>query len=147
MKTKRVNIKGHVPLPTNLEEAFDMVEWDFLIYPMRTMGFGAKWRAWNKECVSTATYSILINGSPKCFFSTHRGLHMGDPLSSFLFTIVGEALSRMLSKAENCNLIEGHQSPTFNKQMIPCYSTIPMMIRSKIWSPFSHALKLSPAST
>lgn len=78
MKTKRVNIKGHAPLPTNLEEAFDMVEWDFLIYLMRTMGFGAKWRAWNKECVSTATYSILINGSPKCFFSTHRGLHMGE---------------------------------------------------------------------
>ena len=91
----------------DLEKAFDMVDWDFLLCPMRKMGFGLKWRDWIKECVSTTTYSILINGSPKGFFPVERGLHQGDPLSPFRFAIVGEAVCRMLSKVEDCNLICG----------------------------------------
>ena len=78
-----------------------------LLYLMRRMDFRSKWRTWIKESISSATFSILINGSPKGFFPAERGLGQGDPLSSFLFVIIGEALSRMLSKAEACNLIHG----------------------------------------
>ena len=48
----------------DLEKAYDRVDWDFLQYLMRRMGFGVKWRAWILECLSSATFSILINGSP-----------------------------------------------------------------------------------
>eukprot|EP00268_Persea_americana_P006196 TRINITY_DN12216_c0_g1_i1.p1 TRINITY_DN12216_c0_g1~~TRINITY_DN12216_c0_g1_i1.p1 ORF type:complete len:103 (+),score=17.25 TRINITY_DN12216_c0_g1_i1:941-1249(+) len=84
-----------------------MVDWDFLLYLMRRMGFHSKWRTWIKECISSATFTILINGSPKGFFPAERGLRQGDPLSAFLFVIIGEALNRMLSKAKACNLIHG----------------------------------------
>ncbi|XP_058086458.1 uncharacterized protein LOC131233686 [Magnolia sinica] len=64
------------------------------------MGFGDKWRAWMGECVGSAHFSILLNGSPKGFFKSSRGLRQGDPLSPFLFLIVGEALSRILLKGQ-----------------------------------------------
>eukprot|EP00268_Persea_americana_P008172 TRINITY_DN13144_c0_g1_i6.p1 TRINITY_DN13144_c0_g1~~TRINITY_DN13144_c0_g1_i6.p1 ORF type:complete len:313 (+),score=49.71 TRINITY_DN13144_c0_g1_i6:1004-1942(+) len=91
----------------DLEKAYDRVDWDFLQYLMRRMGFGVKWRAWILECLSSATFSIIINGSPTGFFSASRGLRQGDPLSPFLFVIIGEALSRMLHAGVNANLFEG----------------------------------------
>ena len=58
------------------------------------------------ECISSSWFSIIINGSPKGFFHAQRGLRQGDPLSPFLFDIVGEAFSRMLVAAER-RLIQG----------------------------------------
>lgn len=58
-------------------------------------------------CISSAYFSILINGSPKEFFQARRVISQGDPLSQFLLMIVDEALCRLLEVAGNGNLIEG----------------------------------------
>ena len=52
----------------DLEKAYDRVDWEFLSYSMGHMDFGAKWQGWMLECLSSARFSILINGSPKGFF-------------------------------------------------------------------------------
>ena len=91
----------------DMEKAYDKVEWGFLSYLMSRMGFGAKWHSWIMECVSTTRFSISINGTPKGFFQASKGLCQGDPLSPFLFDIVAEALSRMISAAGEANLIFG----------------------------------------
>ncbi|XP_020967701.1 uncharacterized protein LOC107616438 [Arachis ipaensis] len=65
----------------------------------KKMGFGHRWRTWVKECVSTATMSVLVNGSPSKPFNMERGLRQGDPLSPLLFVLVVDVLHRMLGKA------------------------------------------------
>ncbi|XP_015935098.1 uncharacterized mitochondrial protein AtMg01250-like [Arachis duranensis] len=62
------------------------------------MGFGQKWRAWVRECVTTASMSVLINGSPSKSFKMERGLRQGDPLSPFLFVLVVDVLHRMIEE-------------------------------------------------
>ncbi|XP_016162179.1 uncharacterized protein LOC107604964 [Arachis ipaensis] len=63
------------------------------------MGFGQKWRGWIKECVCSASMSVLINGSLSKPFKMERGLRQGDPLSPFLFVLVVDVLHRMIGEA------------------------------------------------
>ena len=45
----------------------------FLLTVMQKMGFGEKWAGWIRWCISTASFSVLINGSPLSFFQNSRG--------------------------------------------------------------------------
>ena len=81
------------------------VDWDFLDYLLFRMGFGAKWRKWTKECVSSACFSIIINWSPKGFIPAQRVIRQGDHLSPFLSVIVAEAFSRMIKVVASVDLI------------------------------------------
>ncbi|PNX68616.1 cysteine-rich receptor-like protein kinase, partial [Trifolium pratense] len=47
----------------NFEKAYDSVDWGYLDAVMGRMGFPILWRKWIKECVCTATASVLVNGS------------------------------------------------------------------------------------
>ncbi|GKV01451.1 hypothetical protein SLEP1_g14002 [Rubroshorea leprosula] len=91
----------------DFEKAYDCVDWDFLDWMMDRMGFGVKWRKWIRECLSTARISILVNGSPTSEFSVSKGLRQGDPLSPFLFLLVGEGLCGLVKKAESEGLLKG----------------------------------------
>ena len=83
------------------------MNWEALFYLLDRMGFGMKWRGWIKACVTFVCFSVLVNGSPEGFFRCSRGLRQGDPLSSLLFLLIMEVLSRLLKKTEECNLIRG----------------------------------------
>lgn len=60
-----------------------------------------------KICVSSPSFSVLINGSPKGFFKGNRGLRQGDPLSLYLFIMVADLLGRLSVKADAVGLFEG----------------------------------------
>lgn len=91
----------------DIEKAYDKVDWGFLLEVLRCFGFLAKWRQWISQCISTTSFSILLNGSPFGTFTPGRGLRQGDPLLPFLFVIVTEVLSQLLLKAEADNAIHG----------------------------------------
>jgi len=48
----------------DFEKAYDSVDWGYLDFVMGRISFPAMWRKWIRECVSIATDSALVNGSP-----------------------------------------------------------------------------------
>jgi len=57
----------------DFEKAYDSMDWGYLDAVMRRMSFPFVWRKWMKECVTTTTASILVNGSPTDEFPLQRG--------------------------------------------------------------------------
>ncbi|RVW89588.1 hypothetical protein CK203_036425 [Vitis vinifera] len=80
------------------EKTYDNVDCLFFSV-MQKMGFGEKWIGWIKWCISTASFSMLVNGTSTGFFQSSRGLRQGDPLSPYLFVIVMEVFSCFLKRA------------------------------------------------
>nr|GEX00314.1 RNA-directed DNA polymerase, eukaryota [Tanacetum cinerariifolium] len=74
---------------------------------MHFMGFNEKWISWIKGCLSHATASILVNGSPTREYHINRGLRQGDPLSPFLFIIAMEGLHVAIEDAICAGLYRG----------------------------------------
>ncbi|RVW28979.1 LINE-1 reverse transcriptase-like [Vitis vinifera] len=66
----------------DIEKAYDHVEWSFLFSVMRKMGFGEKWIRWMKWCISTVSFSVLVNGSSSAFSSLLRKAVAGGFVSA-----------------------------------------------------------------
>ena len=87
----------------------DSVDWNFLDDVMCKMSFPRLWRKWMKECVTTATTTILVNVSLIEEFSLARGLKQGDPLLPFLFLLAVEGFHVMMETMVNNNIFTGYQ--------------------------------------
>jgi hypothetical protein len=74
---------------------------------MIKLGFHPTWVNWIRICVSSSSFSILLNGSPFGKFTPSRGLRQGDPLSPFLFILGTEVLSRLFHQQESIGLLKG----------------------------------------
>jgi hypothetical protein len=57
-----------------MAKAYDRVEWDFLEATLDSMGFPHNISNMITKCVSTVTFSILINDTASQTFSPQRGL-------------------------------------------------------------------------
>lgn len=66
---------------------------------MAKMNFPTIWIAWIKSCISTPSYSLLINGHPSKSIKVSKGVWQGDPLSSYLFILVSQNLTALLNYA------------------------------------------------
>lgn len=77
----------------DMRKTYDKFEWDMIIAMMKKVGFNQKWRRWIKDCISSVSYRVLINGSLGNELIPSRGIRQGDPLSPFLFLLCIEGLS------------------------------------------------------
>lgn len=93
----------------DFEKAYDSVDWGFLEYMMRRVGLCDKWVRWMKACVFGGKMSILVNGCPTEEISVQKGLKQGDPLAAFLFLLVAEGFSGLMTNAVNRNLFHGFE--------------------------------------
>lgn len=103
---KKKNIEATL-LKLDFHKAYDCVSWHFLEWILEQMKFPLLWRKWIMTCVSNASASILVNGSPSTPFKLQRGLRQGDPLSPFLFVLIVEALNQLIKKVTSLHLWNG----------------------------------------
>ena len=59
------------------------------------------------SCVTTPSFSILMNGKSHCMIHPARGIRQGDPLSPYLFLLCAEGFTALLAKAELDGKITG----------------------------------------
>lgn len=100
MKNKSKGLQGEAALKIDINEAFDRVSWNHLKAVMIDLGFSSQWVQWIYLCVSSTTYSILVNGDSVGPIFPGNGLRQGDPLTPLLFILCAEAYpcrSKMLS--------------------------------------------------
>ena len=92
--------EARMAIKVDMSKAYDRVEWVYLEAMMRKMGFNERWIFLIMMCVTTVSYSVLINGEPKGKITPSKGLRQGDPISPYLFLLCVEGLSAILKKEE-----------------------------------------------
>lgn len=104
MKSK--NLKGEI-LKIDLAKAFDWVSWLYLKMILTHIGFLPPFIDWVMCCITSASFSVLINGSASYFFHVEQGLRQGCPLSPLLFMIIMEGLSRVIASTKHDEHFQG----------------------------------------
>ena len=107
MKNQKSKKGGFMAMMLDMSKMYDRVEWFYLVKIMEKLGFCEKWVPLVLECISTVSYSILVNGELRGDIRPSRGLRQGDPLSPYLFMLCSEGLNRMLQKATAEDCIRG----------------------------------------
>ncbi|GMI90448.1 hypothetical protein HRI_002714100 [Hibiscus trionum] len=71
------------------------------------MGFAIDWIDCVFRCLSTVTYTVVLNGILGERFLPSRGLRQGDPLDPFLFLVCSKGLSSFLRQGSVGNRVHG----------------------------------------
>ncbi|GJR44286.1 RNA-directed DNA polymerase, eukaryota, reverse transcriptase zinc-binding domain protein [Tanacetum coccineum] len=82
----------------DIQKAYDIVSWKFLEFILNCFGFHSIMINWIMVCLTTASFSVCINGEAHGFFKAGRGLRQGDLISPYLFTLVMEVLNLMVKR-------------------------------------------------
>lgn len=61
-------------LKLDISKAYDKVEWFFLRHTTERLGFSNKWINLVMDCITTSSYSVIINRATKGLICPQRGL-------------------------------------------------------------------------
>ena len=74
---------------------------------MLKIGLDHRWVDLAMGTVTTASYSVLINGEPRGFVHPSKGIKQVDPFSPYLFILYAKGLLVLLRKAEEDRVLHG----------------------------------------
>ncbi|KAI3850787.1 hypothetical protein MKW98_030847 [Papaver atlanticum] len=92
-----------------MSKAYDRVDWNFLSHALCSYGITGTTHKLIMSCVTSATFSVLINGHPEGFFAGERGIRQGCPLSPYLFIICSHSISSLMHSMERQGLYAGYK--------------------------------------
>lgn len=121
--TKARSKTDFMTLKLDVSKAYDRVEWAFLHKILLRLGFPESFTALVMMCVTSVSYSYLLNGSSFGRLTPERGLRQGDPLSPYLFICVVEGFIGLVAQAERSGLIHVVQvAPTAPSIPVLCFA-------------------------
>lgn len=72
---------GNMVVKIDLEKAFDKLEWSFIHRTLTFFNFPSKMINLIMSCITSSSYTILVNGFKSESFILSRGIRQGDPMS------------------------------------------------------------------
>lgn len=107
LKTSGATIHCSMAVKTYISKAYDRLEWSFIREVLGWMGFHDKFVFWMMQCITTVTYSFLVNDEIVGCVHPQRGIRQGDPLSPYIFILCGEVLSGLCKKDQESGILAG----------------------------------------
>jgi hypothetical protein len=83
-------------LKIDLAKAFDRLEWNFILMALAHKGLHGHFINLIHACISTPSFSVIINGQAYQNFTSSRGVRQGCPISPYLFVLAINELSIQL---------------------------------------------------
>lgn len=104
----------------DFSKAYNSMSWGFLWHSLRLRGFPPTWIIWMKRCISTSSFSVLVNGSPAGgWVQLQRGVRQGYPLAPMLFVLAVDGLARWTFSACATGIISGFSSVQSSGSIVP----------------------------
>lgn len=91
--------KPKMCIKIDLHKTYDRTYREFICYMLHVMSFPTSFIDLIYACISSPTFSVLIEGIPHGFIQSNRGLRQGDPLSPYLFCIAVEYFTLAMEDA------------------------------------------------
>lgn len=100
LKTSGATVHTSMAVKTDISKAYDRLEWTFIEAVLERLGFHHTWTHRVMKCITTVSYSFLINNVVAGSVSPQRGIRQGDLLSPYIFILCGEVLSGLCKRAQ-----------------------------------------------
>ena len=92
---EKQNIGGYL-VTIDVEEAFDILDHDFLVTVLNKFGFESNFISWIKLLLNSQQSCIINGGSSTLYFNLEKGASQGDLVSAYLFTLALEVFLFLL---------------------------------------------------